>query len=83
TLYDDAGDGFGYEKGQYATIPLSWNDKNGTLTIGARAGNYPGMPAKRTFHIVFVSKDHPIGPEAANTPDRTITFDGTACVVRP
>ncbi|MGN6503994.1 MAG: TIM-barrel domain-containing protein [Tepidisphaeraceae bacterium] len=83
TLYDDAGDGFGYEKGQYATIPLTWDDKNGTLTIGARAGNYPGMPAKRTFHIVFVSKDHPIGSAAADTPDRTITFDGTACEVRP
>jgi len=30
-------------------IPLSWNDKSRTLTIGGREGSYPGMDAVRKF----------------------------------
>lgn len=40
-LYEDAGDSYDYEKGAYSTIPLHWNDKAATLTIGAREGQYP------------------------------------------
>ena len=31
-LYDDAGDGYGYERGEYAATPLRWDDKAGQLT---------------------------------------------------
>ena len=43
TLYEDEGDNYNYEKGQYATITFQWNDKARTLTIGERKGSYPGM----------------------------------------
>ncbi len=43
TLYDDAGDGYGYEKGEWAGILLRWDDEKRKLTIGERAGAYPGM----------------------------------------
>ncbi|MCR5472867.1 MAG: glycoside hydrolase family 31 protein [Prevotella sp.] len=52
TLYEDEGDNYNYEKGQYATITFQWNDKARTLTIGARKGSYPGMLQKRQFTIV-------------------------------
>ena len=52
TLYEDEGDNYNYEKGQYATITFQWNDKARTLTIGERKGNYPGMLTKRQFTIV-------------------------------
>ena len=53
TLYDDEGDNYNYEKGLYSTIPLKWNDRSRTLTIGRREGSYPGMPAvvKFTVHL--------------------------------
>ena len=71
TLYEDEGDNYNYEKGQYATITFQWNDKARTLTIGARKGSYPGMLTKRQFTIV--------------TPDgkqQSVNYDGHQTQVR-
>ena len=40
-LYEDAGDGYGYEQGQHSLIPLRWNDHTSTLTIGDREVPFP------------------------------------------
>ena len=53
TLYEDAGDGYKYEKGEYTEIPMKWNDRRRTLTIGARHGSYPGMLSSRTFTVTL------------------------------
>ena len=53
TLYEDEGDNYNYEKGVYATIPFSWNDKTSSLTIGSRQGSYPGMLASRQFTFIL------------------------------
>lgn len=52
TLYEDDGETYGYEKGQYAEIALTWDDKAQTLTIGARKGSYEGMLTARKFTVV-------------------------------
>ena len=39
TLYDDAGDGMDYLCGEYMKIPLRWDDRAQTLTIGASEGS--------------------------------------------
>ena len=51
-LYDDEGDGFGYEQGRFATVRLAWDDRTRTLTIGARQGSFPGMPAALKLNVV-------------------------------
>ena len=53
TLYEDEGDNYNYEKGDYATITFQWNDSKKQLTIGERKGQYPGMLQKRHFTIVL------------------------------
>ena len=53
SLYEDEGDNYNYEKGVYTLIPMTWNDKTQTLTIGQRKGQYPGMLSQRTFTIVL------------------------------
>jgi alpha-D-xyloside xylohydrolase len=53
TLYEDEGDSYRYEQGAYSTIPFTWNDKQQTLTIGARQATYPGMPVERNLTIVL------------------------------
>ena len=50
-LYEDAGDGYGYENGEFAEIPMSWDDASRTLTIAACKGSYPGMPDSRVFEV--------------------------------
>ena len=54
TLYEDAGDGYEYEKGKYSTIDFEWNDESGELTIGKRHGKFPGMLKDRNFNVVLV-----------------------------
>ena len=53
TLYEDEGDNYNYERGYYATITFTWNDRARTLTIGTRQGGYKGMILDRKFTIVL------------------------------
>ncbi len=69
TLYEDEHDNYDYEKGKYATIPISWNEAKGALIIGKRAGEFPGMLKERTFNVVFVSPNHGAGIPVTETPD--------------
>ena len=76
TLYEDEGDNYHYEKGVYATIPIQWNQTSRGLTIGERRGDFPGMLKERTFHIVWVSKDHGVGISPTDKPDAVIRYKG-------
>jgi alpha-D-xyloside xylohydrolase len=81
TLYEDAGDTYDYENGQYALIPFSWDDTAQQLTIGARTGSYSGMLSSRTFNIVWVGSNHGAGLAVTATPDQVIKYNGTQVVV--
>ena len=58
TLYEDEGDNYNYEKGKYSNISFRWNEKNQSLTIGDKQGNYSGSLTKRVFNIVLVSENN-------------------------
>lgn len=60
--YEDEGDGYGYENGAFATIPISWSESEKTLTIEARQGNYPGMAEEKIFTITDATKIN--GPDS-------------------
>ena len=78
TLYEDEGDNYNYEKGKYATIPISWNDSKHTLEIGKRTGDFPGMVKERTFNIVWVSENHGAGISTTEKPDAIVHYAGRA-----
>jgi alpha-D-xyloside xylohydrolase len=80
TLYDDAGDGYGYANGAQTTIALHWDDASGTLTIGARQGTYPGMAQQQRFRLHFVSKNEGVGFED-NAFGKEVTYTGAAIKV--
>jgi len=81
TLYEDAGDTYDYETGQYAQIPFSWDEAAQQLTIGARTGSYSGMLTSRTFNVVWVGPNHGAGLAVTATPDQAVKYDGTQVVV--
>ena len=83
TLYEDDGLTYGYEKGAFARIPISWDDAKRTLTIGKREGSFPGMLSERGFEVVFVSKAKPVGFSFAQKADKTVRYRGDAVEVRP
>ncbi len=82
-LYEDENDNYNYERGLYSTITLHWSDAGQELTIGGRQGKYPGMPASRTFRVVFVAPGHGVGEEAEAQPDRVVQYQGKAISVSP
>lgn len=79
TLYDDAGDGQGWRRGERATTDLALDDKAGTLTIGARQGSYPGMAKTRRFRVVAVAPG--VGTGLAEAAGREVVYDGRPVVV--
>ncbi|HYC97197.1 TIM-barrel domain-containing protein [Brevundimonas sp.] len=83
-LYDDAGTTYGYERGEFSRIPMTWDQARGVLTIGARAGSYPGMPANRTFHIRWIDGPTATAADFEAAPARTVEYAGqTVQVSRP
>jgi len=83
TLYEDENDGYNYEKGIHATIPIVWNDATNTVTIGERTGKFPGMLESRTFLVVFVSENHGAGIGPADHADKTVRYSGQSLSVKP
>jgi len=81
TLYEDDGESYAYEKGEHATISLSWNDASQTLTIGARVGNFPGMARNRTFNAVLDGQDRGVGERPVAVADRAVQYSGQAVSV--
>jgi alpha-D-xyloside xylohydrolase len=77
TLYEDEGDSYNYEEGKYSTVAFTWNDSAKELTIGTRSGSYPGMPASRTFNIVFVGDTHGVGVDVTSPADQSVQYDGS------
>ena len=75
TLYDDEGDNYNYEQGQFATIRLSWDDAARHLTLHDRQGSYPGMPASREFRIVLEDDANKL-PSSDGSSIRTVLYEG-------
>ncbi|MCM1451989.1 MAG: DUF5110 domain-containing protein [Clostridium sp.] len=71
TLYEDEGDNYNYENGAYTEIPMKWNDKARTLTIGQRNGEYPGMIENRKFSV-----------ELPDGTSRTVEYSGKKATVK-
>ena len=82
TLYEDEGTNYGYEEGECSTIKFSFDNATGELTIGERNGTFEGMPEDRTFNIVWVSKEKPVGFDPVSTPHQTVKYNGARVVVK-
>ncbi|HEY3401918.1 MAG TPA: TIM-barrel domain-containing protein [Ohtaekwangia sp.] len=76
TLYEDEGENYNYEKGQYASVPMTYNESSKTLTIGNRTGSFVGMKTNRKVNIVWVVKDQPVGAGGSTSPHQVIDYSG-------
>ena len=75
-LYEDAGDGYGYERGQHSLIPLRWDDDSSTLTIGERQGSFLEMIAHRKFRVVLVGNGRGVGIDETASANREVDYEG-------
>ncbi len=81
-LYEDENDNYNYENGKYATIGFTWNDKEGSLTIGSRKGSFEGMLNERTFNIVLVKPGIGTGVGIESKIDKTVHYSGQSIKVK-
>ena len=49
--YEDAGDGYGCEQGEWARVTLSWQNESRTMTLSQRRGSFPGMEKERKMRL--------------------------------
>jgi alpha-D-xyloside xylohydrolase len=80
-LYEDDGVSYGYEKGEFSRIPMRYDAAKGTLTIGERAGSYPGMPEERTFNVRWIKAGAAAPSDLDAKPDATVRYKGAAVTV--
>lgn len=53
SLYEDDGDTYAYQQGASSRIPMRWDDRARTLTVGNRTGTFRGMLPTRHLNIVL------------------------------
>jgi len=81
-LYEDEGTNYNYEKGKYATIDITYNDANKTVTIGQRKGQYKTMLKQRRFNIVYVTKTQAKSLNLENPEGRMVEYNGRETTVK-
>jgi len=81
-LYEDEGVNYNYEKGASAKIRFNHNDKTRTLSIENRVGSFKGMLDKRTFNIIFVSKQNAASFDLKNQKGKKVQYDGKKMIVK-
>ena len=80
-LYEDEGTNYNYEKGNYSDIPMSYNDKTRTLTIGERKGSFKGMKENRDFNVVLIDPAHPV-KDAYTAQGKAVKYNGKSVSVK-
>jgi len=81
SLYEDDGVTNAYARGEYSRIPMNYNDRSGTLTIGARSGKYNGMVAQRQFQVHFIKAGMP-SAETRDADGQMVSYDGKAITIK-
>src|SRR5574344_19963 len=80
TLYQDAGDGYGYEKGQYATVRFHWDNNRRELKVYRRNGSYTGMPEQIKLNVVKMDVSH--GSGISECTGTIVSYTGKPITVR-
>jgi len=79
--YEDDGVSYGYERGEFARIPLRYDAVKETLTIGARTGTYKGMPEHRTFKVRWIKAGAKPPADLDAAADATVEYQGAEITI--
>lgn len=82
TLYEDEGLNYNYEKGDFSTIEIRYEDAAGKLTLGERQGSFQGMVDQRTIQVTLIDREHPSALSWDQVPQHILTYDGGEIVIQ-
>jgi alpha-D-xyloside xylohydrolase len=77
-IYEDDGLSYGYERGEWSRIPVTWDETTGKLTIGEREGSFPGMAENRVIHVRWIDGAESKPSDFDATPDQSLNYMGEA-----
>jgi len=80
-LYEDEGTSYAYEKGEFTNIKFSYSEKENTLTVDKREGEFPGMVKDRIFRIIKISPNNPIALLDSSKKAIQIKYNGEKAIV--
>jgi hypothetical protein len=82
-LYQDSGEGAGYRSGQSSSTPITWNDANRTLTVGASTGTYPGAATARAYTLRLTNTVAPtaVSVDGTQLPETAWSYNANARTV--
>jgi alpha-D-xyloside xylohydrolase len=75
-LYEDDGLSYAYEKGEFSRIPIRYDDASGTVSIGTRSGDFPGMVTTRTFNVRWIAPGEANAADLDTASDASLTYSG-------
>jgi len=81
-FYEDEETNYNYEKGAFATIQIEYNERERSLTIYDRKGEFPGMLQKRIFNIVWITRDKMKKFDFNQQPDEQVMYGGKKQVMK-
>ncbi len=73
-LYEDAGDSYDYESGNYALIQITWSESKHELTLATRKGSFPQLIQERDYTILFISEN--------GTNQQTVRYTGEKLIIK-
>ncbi len=81
-LYEDEGTNYNYEKGKYATIDITYNDKQHSVTIGDRKGQFSGMLQDRRFNVVLITPSQSRTLDLNQPQGKMVKYSGKKIIVK-
>lgn len=81
-LYEDEGTNNNYEKGQFATLAITYNDQARELTLGKQEGSFPGMLKNRSFRVMLVSPENASGYDSVKAGFKSIQYKGNEMKIK-
>lgn len=73
--YDDEGDSYRYEKGEYSVVNIEWDDSRRVLSLSGRKGKYEGMPESVELSIF-------VWLPSGEILDREVVYSGRASEIQ-
>jgi alpha-D-xyloside xylohydrolase len=80
SLYEDDGTTERYKSGGYSRLPIAYDDRSGTVTLGAREGKgWEGMPARRIVRVKWMSPGKAVTDD--NNYNAEVTYSGARLTI--
>ena len=81
-LYEDGGTTYDYETGKFSTIPMHYEERTKTLTLGARKGSFTGMLQSRVFKVIPVTRAQPQKLDFSARAAKEVRYAGERVVIK-